>query len=303
MIREVVSILPDDFEWGSQGYDDYALVDPETEEVMGYVPREQLEADIAPDGTIPDDYTLLDDIFTSEPTGFQYPVFLGGSQVCIPVFRGGSQVGEGSESDYSIRGEALRRSEIEYLESILGEVFDGRNDLKDLDKRYLLDMNTGMPQTLWGVFINRPGDGGGRSSIRHIFRGDNNGGLHVPSFVTGEKYSDTMSDFNLNEPFQLSVTSDGAPKIKIIKDENGDRKIIEAKNSMFPIALDSLAVMQYIIDAWQNRKTTGELQAERPDRSVYHVPVGDMVLKLVTDTSSRIEKVRTAFPLVSYSKS
>jgi hypothetical protein len=217
--------------------------------------------------------------------------FRGGRQIVTDATLGGSQSEDNS----------IKQHEMRYLDGVLSEIFDGRHDLAEIDKHFLLNPDSGMPQTLRRLFINKPGHNGGVSSIRHIFRGDKSGGLHVPAFAP-ELIERPPED--PHTPFEAVVSINGVSKLKVIHDATP--RLVPAKTSMFPAGLDSLAVMQCVIDAWEHK---GDWQSSLIDKrgdvsNIYEVPVivegafSPMVVRLVTHAGTVEEKIRTAFPVI-----
>ena len=307
-----ISIATNSDRVGNRGEIDFSfIVDDITGEVDQIVPVEQL-MDMTTSNGLLNDRGL--EYFKLEPTKPGVDVipegtFRGGPQFVFPeglTFRGGSQVG----SDIgSTRGGAqkldasIQRHELNYLQEVVSEIFDGRHDLGEVDMSYLLDSSTGMPQTLRSLFINRPGLGGGRSSIRHIFRGDKNGGLHVPAFATELEHSQIGYE-NPHLPFDAHVSINGISKFRVVTDSNP--RIEPAVTSMFPRNLDSLAVLQCVVDAWQHKaeyRTSSVINKKYEVSHVYEVPVKvddakPLTIRLVTDGETREEKIKTAFPVV-----
>jgi hypothetical protein len=236
--------------------------------------------------------------------------FHGGALSVIPTglrFHGGNQL----ETDFTQAGEhlideAIERHELKYLKDVLSEIFDGRHDLADIDKEFLLNPESGMPQTLRSLFINKPGHNGGKSSIRHIFKGDKSGGLHVPAFAP--ELSDTVGEAQVEpySPFDAIVSINGVSKLVLNRD-SGAPMLEPARTSMFPRELDSLAVMQCVIDAWEHKGDRKSVLVSKDNSlsNIYEVPVmiegadSPMTIRLVTDAGTVEEKIRTAFPVVA----
>lgn len=235
--------------------------------------------------------------------------FRGGRQSVIPkglTLYGGNQVmSDATLGGAQIVDESIERHEIRFLRDVLSEIFDGRYDLAEIDREFLLNPDSGMPQTLRSLFINKPGHNGGKSSIRHIFRGDKSGGLHVPAFAPelARLYDETL--VYPFAPFEAIVSINGVSKLKLVND--GTPRLEPAKTSMFPTGLDSLAVMQCIIDAWEHKGDWKSVLISESENitKIYEVPVmvddapSPMNIRLVTDSGTYEEKIRTAFPVVA----
>ncbi len=225
-------------------------------------------------------------------TGFS---FRGGNQCDIleDVTLGGSQ---------PVVGREIAAHELEFLSGVVREIFDGRHDLGAIDVEFLTDTNTGMPQTLRSLFTNEPGHGDGVSSLRHIFKGDKRGGLHVPAFAQELEVVRKNPDTDLWKPFNATVSVNGATKLRI--DTTERPRLVPAQTSMFPAGLDSLTVLQCVIDAWEN-KAQSNIVISRRGSDIYEVPITvpgvmcSMTVRLITDTDTPEEKIRTAFPVVS----
>lgn len=224
--------------------------------------------------------------------------FRGGSQLVVDETLGGRQVVD----------EKIERHEISFLSNVLAEIFDGRNDLAEVDTEYLLSRESGMAQTLRSLFINKPGHNGGVSSLRHIFKGDTrgkrSGGLHVPAFAE-ELSGLTDRDVDPFVPFDAQISIGGVSKLRLVND--GTPRLEPAKTSMYPIGFDSMTVLQCIIDAWEHKGDWDYMHLSRRGNSsnIYEVPVNvdgvekPLTVRLVTDNETREEKIRTAFPVVS----
>jgi hypothetical protein len=278
---------------------DFIIVNELTGETERYLQSELLSSITDQNGLLNDrglDYLGIEIEFTEEQGGDFVPegTFRGGPQIYEDTFLGGTQIVD----------ESIEKHELRYLQEILTEILDGRYDFADIDKEFLLDRGSGMPQTLRSLFINKPGHNGGKSSIRHIFRGDKSGGLHVPAFASELTDVRSNPDIDPFKPFEAIVSINGVSKLKLVND--GTPRLEPAKTSMFPVGLDSLAVMQCVIDAWQHKGDwQSVLISKHGDISnVYEVPVyvnGDqdpINIRLITDSGTREEKIRTAFPVI-----
>jgi hypothetical protein len=137
------------------------------------------------------------------------------------------------------------------------------------------------------------------SSIRHIFKGDKNGGLHVPAYA--EEITEQQDD--PWKPFSANVRINGATKLHIVE-EDGHKRLEPKESSMFPEAMDSLSVLQAIIEAWSHRRDSSNyLTGIKRGSRIYEIPfssganVGQHTLRLVTE-DNHIERIRTAYPIV-----
>jgi hypothetical protein len=221
--------------------------------------------------------------------------FWGGNQVVADANLGGAQIVDAT----------IEKHEIRFLQEVISEIFDGRHDLADIDKEFLLNPDSGMPQTLRSLFINKPGHNGGKSSIRHIFKGDKSGGLHVPAFAP-ELADGFDKDVDRFTPFEAIVSVNGVSKLVLNRDNEAPR-LEPARTSMFPRELDSLAVMQCVIDAWEHKGDWKSVLVSKDNSlsNIYEVPVmiegadSPMTIRLVTDAGTVEEKIRTAFPVIT----
>jgi hypothetical protein len=186
-----------------------------------------------------------------------------------------------------------------HIKSVLAEIFRGHNDMGDLDVEFLLDRDSRMLLTLGAMFINKPGSGDGVSSIRHIFKGDKNGGLHVPAYAK----EITEPQVEPWKPFSAFVSIDGYTKLHIVE-EDGNKRLELKESSMFPEAMDSLSVLQAIIEAWSHRRDSSSyFKFIKGNSRIYEIPfggdanVGQHTMRIVTE-DSHSERIRTAFPIV-----
>jgi hypothetical protein len=291
------------------------IVNELTGEVENTLPNEHIKAIANPEGFLTDEGLEYFGLYPKKIIGpdgdyLVHDTFHGGPLSVIPAglrMHGGNQLEDTFLGGTQIVDESIAKYEIAFLRDVLSEIFDGRHDLADVDREFLLNPDSGMPQTLRSLFINKPGHNGGKSSIRHIFKGDKSGGLHVPAFAPELSIE---SDETVDEPFapfDAIVSINGVSKL--VLNRNGTPRLEPARTSMFPRALDSLAVMQCVIDAWEHKGHWKSVLLSKDDSlsNIYEVPVSvdgahePITIRLITDAGTKEEKIRTAFPVVAKS--